>query len=77
VTDADQWAKLASYPTTLDAELAKAALEGAGIPAMLQSHGGTGVFGAGFQGAVPGGVTLLVPSRELDRAWSLVVDLSA
>ena len=69
----DSWVKLASYATVLEAEGAKAVLESAGIPAMLQSHGGTGIFGAGFQGPVPGGTTLLVPSRQLDRAWSIVV----
>jgi hypothetical protein len=43
------------------------------IPAMIQSHAGVGVFGAGFQGTVPGGVTLMVPSTALDRAWTLIV----
>lgn len=69
----DHWVKLANYATTFEAERAKATLDTAGIPAMLQSHASTGVFGAGFQGAAPGGVELLVPSGEVDRAWTLVV----
>ena len=72
----NQWVKLASYPTVFDAERAKATLDSGGIPAILQSHGATGLFGAGFQGVVPGGVVLQVRSEDLDRAWTLVVENS-
>jgi hypothetical protein len=71
--ETDRWVKVATFPTKFDAERAKATLDNAGIPAILQSHGGAGIFGPGYQGGVPGGVQLLVPSRELERAWSLVV----
>lgn len=71
--ESEHWVKLASYATTFEAERAKAVLDSAGIPAMLKSHGVSGVFGAGFQGTVPGGVVLLVSSYDLDRAWRLVV----
>ena len=71
--ETDTWVKLATYPSNLEAERAQATLESAGIPAMVQSHGGAGIFGPGFQGPVPGGTVLLVPSRQLDRAWTLVV----
>lgn len=74
--DSDRWVKLATYATAFEAELAKATLESAGIPTMLQSHAGTGVFGAGFQGPVPGGATVLVAARDLDRAWTVVVERS-
>ena len=70
----DHWVKLANYPTVFDAERAKAMLASAGIPVLLKNHSGGGAFGPGFQGPVPGGVTVEVPSRELDRAWSLVVE---
>jgi hypothetical protein len=73
----NQWVKLASYPTVFAAERAKATLDSAGIPALLQSHGGSGVFGPGFQGSVPGGVTIQVQEQDLDRAWTLVVENSA
>jgi hypothetical protein len=72
--ETDSWMKLATYATTFDAERAKATLESARIPAMVQSHGGTGLFGAGFQGPVPGGVAVMVRSHDLDRAWTLVVE---
>jgi hypothetical protein len=72
--ETDHWTKLATYATTFDAEVAKATLESAHIPAMIQSHSGTGIFGAGFQGTVPGGVSLMVRSHDLDRAWTLVVE---
>ena len=73
----DRWVKLATYATTFDAEFAKARLDSAGVPALVQSHAGAGLFGAGFQGPVPGGAAVLVRALDLDRAWTLVVDLSA
>jgi hypothetical protein len=71
------WMTLATYATMFEAELAKAALDSANIPALIRSHGAAGLFGAGFQGAVPGGVAVLVPAADLDRAWTVVVDRSA
>ena len=76
VVKTNQWVKLASYPTVFDAERAKATLDSAGIPALLQSHGGAGALGTGFQGPVPGGVVLQVQAEDLDRAWTLVVENS-
>jgi hypothetical protein len=67
------WVVVAKYPTVFDAERAKATLESAGIPTMLQSNG-AGIFGAGYQGPAPGGADVLVPSEALDRAWHLVVE---
>ena len=70
--NSNTWVVLVKYPTILEAERAKVALEGAGIPTMVQSNGG--IFGAGFQGPAPGGATVLVPSQALERAWHLVVE---
>ena len=72
-TESERWVKLASYSTILQAEAVKVTLDGAGLPAILQSHSGAGLFGAGFQGPVPGGVVVLVRSMDLERAWKLVV----
>ena len=50
---------------------ARQLLEAEGIPVLVQSNA-PGIFGAGFQGAVTGGIVLRVPSPELDRAASLL-----
>jgi hypothetical protein len=73
----DNWVKLASFGTTFEAERAMAALETEGIPALLQSHAGSGLFGAGFQGPVPGGLQVMVRPPDLERAWTLIVDHGA
>ena len=65
---------LARYSTVLDAERAKATLESEGIDSVVESGAAPGIFGPGFQGAVPGGVAVLVRSADVDRAWQVVVD---
>lgn len=52
----------------LEAELGIQTLEAAGIPAVARDHDLVGVFGPGFQGRVPRGVDLLVPSPMVDEA---------
>jgi hypothetical protein len=52
--------------------MAQARLESADVPSLLQSHAGAGVFGPGFQGSVPGGVTLLVPREHLAEAEDIL-----
>jgi hypothetical protein len=68
-----EFVMLAKYPTIFEAERAQATLESAGIPAMVQSHGG-GAFGPGFQGPVVGGASVIVRAADVERAWTLVVD---
>lgn len=70
MTESHEPVKLASFATTFEAERAVATLESAGIPAMIKSHGGGIIFGAG---PVPGGVELFVRKKDVDRAWRLVV----
>jgi len=70
------WVKVRGYSTRLEAELAQARLQGADIPATIVSHSG-GVFGAGFQGYVPGGVMLQVPSSRLRDAEVVLADIPA
>ena len=65
---------LARYPTVFDAERAKAMLESQGIDSVVESSSAPGIFGAGYQGSVPGGVGVLVRSSDIDRAWQVVVD---
>jgi len=68
----DPWTKLASFKTGLEADLAVATLEGAGIPCVVHGHARSGLFGAGFQGPVPGGVEVWVPRDALEEAWELI-----
>jgi hypothetical protein len=67
------WASLASFATGFDADQARALLESEGIPVLLKGPQ-VGLFGAGFQGVVGGGVELMVPSPELARARALLDD---
>ena len=68
---AASWVVVGSYGTGLEADMARQLLEAEGIPVLVQSNA-PGIFGAGFQGAVTGGIVLRVPSPELDRAASLL-----
>ena len=69
-----QWIVIGNYNTAFEAEMVRQALEAEGIPVLSKSDA-PGIFGAGFQGAVTGGVTLHVPSPEIDRAQA-VLDLT-
>lgn len=64
---------LATYPNGFEADQAREVLEADGIPVLLKGPQ-VGIFGAGFQGALQGGVELHVPSPELSRAKSLLGD---
>ncbi|HEV8355917.1 MAG TPA: hypothetical protein VGQ17_04025 [Gemmatimonadales bacterium] len=70
------WTPVASFSTGLEADIAGAALEEAGIPFRLRSNR-AGVFGLTFQGFLPGGITLEVPSPELERARDLLDEPAA
>ena len=59
-----EWVTVKEFATQLEAEMARARLESEEIPSMIASHG-SGVFGAGFQGPIPGGVELRVPRDRL------------
>jgi len=58
------WVKVREYATRFEAEMARARIESAHIPVALTSHE-AGIFGPGFQGAVPSGVELLVPANRV------------
>lgn len=66
-----QWVKAREYASRFEAEVARARLESARIPASIQSHEG-GIFGAGFQGPVTSGVELRVPRERLGDAMQLL-----
>lgn len=66
-----EWVKVQEFATRFEAEIARARVESANIPATIKSHEG-GLFGAGFQGAVTSGVDLYVPSARLADARALL-----
>lgn len=66
-----EWIVIGNFNTAFEAEMVRQALEAEGIPVLTKSDA-PGIFGAGFQGAVTGGVTLHVPSPEFERAQSLL-----
>ena len=66
-----EWVPIGNFNTAFEADMIRQTLEAEGIPVLTKSDA-PGIFGAGFQGAVTGGVTLCVPSPELDRAQALL-----
>jgi len=66
-----RFVSLATYSNGFDADLARETLEAEGIPVLVKGPQ-VGIFGAGFQGTVQGGVELQVPSPELERAQALL-----
>jgi hypothetical protein len=66
-----EWVKLATFASGLDADVARARLEEAEVPVQIRGQH-IGMFGPAFQGPVPGGVDLYVPSPELEYARDLL-----
>ena len=66
-----QWVKAREFATRFEAEIARARIESADIPVTIKSHE-AGVFGPGFQGAVPTGVELHVPADRLADVRALL-----
>ncbi len=71
MTDDARWIRIRSFNSTFEAEQAQMILEDEEIPALIQGNS-VGMFGAGFQGIVVGGVTLSVPSPVVDDAEALL-----
>lgn len=65
------WALLKVVSTTLEVDMMKQTLEAENIPALVRGPY-AGVFGGGYQGPVPGGIQVLVPEQELERARDLL-----
>jgi hypothetical protein len=65
------WVKAHEFATRFEAEMARARLESADVPVMITAHE-AGIFGPGFQGVVPRGVQLLVPSDLVAEVQALL-----
>lgn len=65
------WVQLATFATGFEADFAQQSLTEAEIPCLLRGNQ-AGMFGAGFQGPVMGGITLYVPSTAIDTARDLL-----
>lgn len=65
------WVQLVTFSTGFEADLAQQSLTEAEIPCLLRGNQ-AGMFGAGFQGPVMGGITVYVPSTALDTARELL-----
>lgn len=68
---ASDWVKIATVASGFEADLTRAMLEEQNIPVLVRGKQ-AGLFGGGFQGAVPGGVDILVPSSVASRARELI-----
>jgi hypothetical protein len=71
VTDTPGWTTIGSFGTGLEADMARERLITAGIPVLMRTER-SGIFGPGFQGAMPGGAGLAVPAAFADQARALL-----
>lgn len=71
--DEPRFVPLVEFANGFDADMARERLAAEDIPVLVKAVQG-GVFGAGFLGTSVGGVTLFVPSPELERARALMDD---
>ena len=68
---ANQWVRIASFATGVEAEMAREQLKAAGISVIIHSEG-SGLFGPGFQGTLPSGVAVSVPVADVKEARELL-----
>jgi hypothetical protein len=73
MSDDAQWVRIRSFNSTFEAEQAQMVLAAEDIPALIQGNS-VGMFGAGFQGMVVGGISLSVPSPVVEDAEELLSD---
>lgn len=65
------WVRLREYGGRFEADLDLATLDEAGIPVVVKGPA-TGIFGPGFAGATPLGVTVFVPEEALEAAREIL-----
>ncbi|NUO94305.1 MAG: hypothetical protein HOQ17_14710 [Gemmatimonadaceae bacterium] len=67
-----RWIPVARYAAGVEADIAVARLESAGIVAVARGNDITGIFGPGFGGATARGVAVLVPTDAVDAAREIL-----
>ncbi len=67
-----QWVKCQDFGNELEASIAVAVLDTAGIPSIIRSNDSVGLFGSAFQGYSAMGVSLMVPSSALEAAKTVL-----
>jgi len=67
----EQWAKLTTVYSGLEADTIRATMELEGIPVLVRGYQ-VGMFGSGFQGPLTEGADLMVPESALERARELL-----
>ncbi len=73
MSDTAKWVVFGTYNTGLEADIVRVALEAEDIPVLVKGDH-PGIFGQSYQGVVTGGIELLVPDVELERAHEVVRD---
>ena len=69
----EQWARLTTVYSGLEADTLKATLELEGIPVLVKGYQ-VGMWGSGFQGSISEGADVMVPESALDRAREILPD---
>jgi len=68
--------KCQDFGNELEASIAVAVLDSAGIPAIIRSNDSVGLFGSAFQGYSAMGVSLMVPAAALSAARTVLASAS-
>ena len=69
---ASHWRDVATFSSGFEADVAVAQLQAAGIDAVRDDNDTVGIFGPGFQGTNPRGVTVRVLADALDEARAIL-----
>jgi hypothetical protein len=74
MSDEVAWTVLGSFNTGLEVDIVRQTMEAEDIPVLVKGNY-AGIFGAAFQGSITGGVEVLVPEAELERARALLDEM--
>jgi hypothetical protein len=63
-----EWVPVATYGMVYEADFARATLQSAGIPVLVQGGEHVAIFGPGWMGPSTRGITVMVPRECLEEA---------